>query len=593
MKNRIDLIDIFGSDYLQANIENSEFSYLQDGILKSFIEDNELKHYKLDIRFEHENSNISLLVETKTNKLTQKDIKQLKTYFELEKEYRPGRNIICYLLNLKDENDLYCFKYNAFDNEEQQMKDCSIRRIYEYLDEFNDKTNDREKIIKNTLELNDLLHKYDINESIRPQFVGSILIVLNSDEFNLSSVIANANRKTDFILDKMIAIINKRLSDDANQNDKIKVISNILNEQQVKELSFDHLIHLIKQINNGIIPFINEDSNAGEDLLNLFFTTFNKYVQKKDKNQAFTPSHITDFMCEIVDLNQNSKVLDPTCGSGAFLVQAMTKMLKKVTDTNIRDNIKRNQIFGIEQEEVAFGLASTNMLIHKDGKSNIVLDNCFRRKQWITDKNINVVLMNPPFNGKKFEKDAPTRKSDGMDATKGFYFVYENVKCIKTPNAKLATILPLSVAIGTDKVIDEYKQKMLKEHTLKAVFTLPNDIFHPGASASACVMLFELNKPHNSKFPTFFGYYKEDGFVKKKNLGRIEKTDWNTTKEKWLKAFRNNQEIDGFSVLHSVGANDEWLAEAYMKTDYSTLCEDDFIKTIREYIAFKVKEGIE
>ena len=65
----------------------------------------------------------------------------------------------------------------------------------------------------------------------------------------------------------------------------------------------------------------------GQDLLNLFFTTFNKYVGKTDKNQAFTPDHIVHFMCKVIGINRNSKVLDPCCGSGAFLVRALTEAL--------------------------------------------------------------------------------------------------------------------------------------------------------------------------------------------------------------------------------------------------------------------------
>ena len=67
------------------------------------------------------------------------------------------------------------------------------------------------------------------------------------------------------------------------------------------------------------------DSSEGQDILNLFFITFNKYIGKADRNQAFTPDHITDFMCRLTGVNKNSRVIDITCGSGSFLVQAMMK----------------------------------------------------------------------------------------------------------------------------------------------------------------------------------------------------------------------------------------------------------------------------
>ncbi|WP_268735931.1 hypothetical protein [Streptococcus cristatus] len=43
--------------------------------------------------------------------------------------------------------------------------------------------------------------------------------------------------------------------------------------------------------------------------------------------------------------------------------------------------------------------------------------------------------------------------------------------------------------------------------------------------------------------------------------------------------------------MQKVGYEDEWLAEAYMETDYSTLNSDDFQRTINHYLSFLVKEG--
>ena len=102
-------------------------------------------------------------------------------------------------------------------------------------------------------------------------------------------------------------------------------------------------------------------------------------------------------------------------------------------------------------------------------------------------------------------------------------------------------------------------------------------------------MLFQLGVRHDPKENTFFGYYKEDGFVKKKNKGRVEKYNWENTKNKWLDAFKNKEVIPGFSVLKNVNYDDEWLAEAYMETDYSQLSEKDFIHTLQELLAFKIK----
>ena len=55
--------------------------------------------------------------------------------------------------------------------------------------------------------------------------------------------------------------------------------------------------------------------------------------------------------------------------------------------------------------------------------------------------------------------------------------------------------------------------------------------------------------------------------------------------------YKNKREVPGLSVMHKVTYEDEWLAEAYMETDYSTLSEDDFQSVLNTYLAYLVKEG--
>ena len=111
-------------------------------------------------------------------------------------------------------------------------------------------------------------------------------------------------------------------------------------------------------------------------------------------------------------------------------------------------------------------------------------------------------------------------------------------------------------------------------------------------------MIFDLSQKHSrSNKDTFFGYFKDDKFIKRKGLGRIEKTDeegnslWGKVKEEWLDLYRNKREVPGLSVMHKVTWKDEWLAEAYMETDYSTLTEADFQQVLNNYLSYLVKEG--
>ena len=54
----------------------------------------------------------------------------------------------------------------------------------------------------------------------------------------------------------------------------------------VRQFTIAAFREILKFIENNILPFINDKNTSGQDLLNLFFVTFNKYVGKSDKNQA-------------------------------------------------------------------------------------------------------------------------------------------------------------------------------------------------------------------------------------------------------------------------------------------------------------------
>lgn len=599
---RTEIINIVGVDYLESNIENDEFSYQQAYKCSNLdyipISDDKGRTYKnLDIRFV--SSNVSVLIETKSN--FKKDLetakRQLSAYVEYEKKLT-GNKIIAILANTSND-DIMVWR-GAISDTNFMDKESAIRTMDEYVDFYTSKVNDKEKVMKNTYDLNVLLHKHGISEKLRSQFVGTCLLALKNDlEFK------NPALKATQIIAGIKDVLGELLTDDINKAGKLSLLdTKVLMSQDVRALEISDLREILRYIEEKILPFINDKSTAGQDLLNLFFITFNKYVGKDDKNQAFTPDHITDFMAKIAGVNKNSIILDPCCGSGSFLVRSMTQALDDCATAEEQDEIKKKQIFGIEYDEGIYGLATTNMLIHGDGNSNIINGSCFDFKEWIIEARPNIILMNPPYNAQK--KHMPKAYTDTWnskqkeDPTKGIYFVKYITDILNECKiqATIAALLPVACAIGNSKEIRNIKEALLENNTLDAVFTLPNEIFYPGAAASACCMVFKTGKKNKSSGETFFGYYKEDGFRKRKNLGRVEqvdgvtgKSEWISIEEKWIELYNNRRSVDGLSVTKKVSGKDEWLCEAYMKTDYTKLTADDFQTTINEYLAYLIKKG--
>lgn len=640
--NRHDMIERIGSSYLTSNIEAGEYSYVVEAGSKAKLEQclgRTVRHFKLDIRFEDDN--FVILVETKQN-FVDADIEQLKEYLDEERVLHSDKKIICILANTKN-NKIKVWKY--FIDDSHFLPDETVLDSMEHYKSlfYLNKQNDRERVLRNTYALNELLHKKDIAEVLRSQFVGTVLLHIKDllKRLGATRIDEGLKKKVNEFFElksekEIIAGIENTLTElldgSDNKSKKVELLqNNVLKTQKVRALKKKDWIEIIDSILMDIYKYIDTNSSEGQDILNLFFIAFNKYTGKADKNQAFTPDHITEFMCRLTEVDCSKVVLDGTCGSASFLVQAMVKELADCRNGRteaqakiLQKKVKENNIYGIEVEENAFGLSVTNMLIHGDGNSNIKLGSCFEHKDFIKQANPNIILMNPPYNAKPigipnaYKSEWGKAKDGKEDPTKGLVFVHYFSDVIKEMNkvrikngepiktVKLAVLLPLSCAIGSSSIITKEKETLLEDNTLEAVFSLPGEMFYPGASVCACCMLFTLGQPHlkpdGTTRSTFFGYCKDDGFVKKKNLGRVEQftkdekgnftiSKWKAIEAEWLDLFERKAVVDGKSAVEKVNADDEWLCEAYMKTDYTKLTADDFQRTLNNYLSYLVKEG--
>lgn len=171
---------------------------------------------------------------------------------------------------------------------------------------------------------------------------------------------------------------------------------------------------------------------------------------------------------------------------------------------NAIENIRKNGLYGVEFDDGLYTLAVANMIIRKDGKSNIYKGDCFRKDitEELKSKNINVGLMNPPYS----QKDVVELE-----------FVEHLLDVLAVGGTGVA-VVPMSCAIGTK--FKDVRERLMKKNTLKAVFSMPDDIFYP-TGTNVCVMVWVTHVPHDSTQETFFGYCKNDGFVKRKCWGSI------------------------------------------------------------------------
>lgn len=622
-RDRFDIINLIDPDkeFLTCNMEEGAWSY--EKTVKSLVAAGKLKesdytsadgrkYVKVDMRFT--DGKVVVLVETKKDMEKDKNcVDQLRAYTNIETAMQGHKRIISILANL--DNGRIIVWDGGVNDECKLTEERYLRKFTDYSDLYFGRVNDPHKVERCAYEMNELLESFKVEAAYRANLVSCCVNTLRVTEGQVDTF----NYETMSAKNIMVEIkdyIETGLASNFKGVGDANIICKVFDEPTVARIRKEQYKQILDKLKHDLLPFINEKTTEGQDLLNLFYTVFNKYVGKKDKNQAFTPPHIVSFLTKAMEINKNSKVFDPCCGSGAFLVQALNAQVKDCKgDAAAIAKVKKNGIHGCELEEVPYSYSLTNLMLHDEVKAcdNIHHMNCFdpRAAELLENGDFTHAMMNPPFNtqidfcnpedvavwNSKKDKNGnlvPVALKDQKkkDPTKGFHFVKYVANKMKT--GKLAVILPIQCAVGDDKDIVNIRELMLAEHRLDAMFTLPKDVFEPGATVASCVLIFTLGVRHTTNWKTFFGRFTDDGFTKKKHLNRVESAPgvWEKIEEKWLDLYFNRTEEKGLSVLKHVEAKDEWCPEAYMETDYRDLTDDKFDQAIRDFVGFKIQTSV-
>lgn len=434
---------------------------------------------------------------------------------------------------------------------------------------------DYENLIRYVQQLNGKLHAKKIPEHNRAILFSGILIALEDNTFlNTYSSYTDAKRLSKYLVES----IRQKLEQANVPQTRVYEMGQAFNFIKSHTALIDdrYLIELVKEIHENIRSFIK--SHNYFDIISRVYVEFLKYANNdKSLGIVLTPDHITSLFCDIAEITKDSVVLDNCCGTGGFLVAAMQKMVALAKgDKNKIAAIKKNQLLGIEYQDHIFTLCASNMIIHGDGKTNITKGDCFKIIGQIKDKKPTVGLLNPPYND-----------VTGIDELE---FVLNNLDALEK-NGTCVAIVPMSCALYQDGSGSDIKRRILSNHTLDAVMSMPTDLFYP-VGVVTCVMVFKAHIPHSENRKVWFGYWKDDGFIKSKNKGRVATAQWNEIRKHWLESYINREVIVGESVTQSVSYGDEWCAEAYMETDYKLLTQPDFERTIKSYLMFKLMNGI-
>lgn len=456
--------------------------------------------------------------------------------------------------------------YNGIDvivlknNEVIEAVDTLQNKDY-YLSLFKVNKIDKQKIYGLTKKINDCLHtEFGIkNLYHRMIFTACALVAKRYG----AMLIKGMNYPTFHTL--IHSTLSKSLEDSRRQNQKLDILLEVYSEIKMNSTENQEAIDNFIEWVSEISECVNSDYWNGEDVMGIFFNEFNRYKKKSESGQVFTPEHITSLMYRLIDVHQDDRVLDAACGSGGFLVKSMSNMIKEAggIQTDKAKKIKSQQLFGIEFDREIFALACANMLIHKDGKTNLEqLDSrTLKAGEWMREKKITKVLMNPPFERKY-----------------GCLKIVENVLDNVPQHTMCAFILP-------DKKLEkDNSASILKHHQLQKIIKLPEKVFSEGVTTS--VFIFEAGIPQNNK-EIFACYIEDDGLETVKNQGRHDIKDrWQEIEDRFVDVVHKQ---NGDDTIQWINPN-EHLSYQMPEKEFE-IYEEDFTKTMMDYIMYQ--EGID
>jgi hypothetical protein len=427
------------------------------------------------------------------------------------------------------------------------------------------------------------LHNYlrdyaKLAEAEKPLVVSAVMIALQDDVFTTGYRKARGDELPTYVLQALdrqfkraqIPVAKQRVVEQPYHFIEHHAVLNRI----PKDEALTPLQRIVMDVDEHVRPFLLDHPDV--DVLGQFYGEFLRYSGGDGKGLGIvlTPRHITELFALLAEVGPNDTVLDTCCGTAGFLISAMARMDAAAGNNQaLRDRIRSHGLVGVEQRPDMFALAVANMLLRGDGKANLYQADCFDQKvgESITNPpsarhaRPNIGLINPPY----------AQKGDGLDELS---FVQAMLEYL-APGGTGVAIVPMSVSISPHPL----KAHLMAEHSLVGVMSMPNDLFHKVGTIT-CIMIWKAHHPHDSSAGTWLGYWKDDGFVKTKNAGRIDRDGlWPAIREQWLSGYRRREEIPGRSVVAKLTPADEWVAEAHMETDYSTLTVQDFANVVREY----------
>jgi type I restriction enzyme M protein len=277
--------------------------------------------------------------------------------------------------------------------------------------------------------------------------------------------------------------------------------------------------------------------NSSQDAKGLAFQKFLSHHEKDSRGQFFTPEPVIDFCVAMMQPKPNETIIDPTCGSGGFLMSALKYLQKNYSKLETNKLVSEN-LFGLDINKSIARIAKMKLLLEANGKTNVLCTNSLEdldslKLSLSEPKGFDLILANPPF-GAKITNHSTLSKFDlgykwanhnnEYHKTKLVYpnqnaeilFIERCLQLLKE-GGRMAIVLPNG---NFENPSLEYLRYYIKlKAKILAIVNLPPETFIPfGTGVKTSLLFLEKETPNKIKqYPIFFGRVRKLGYQGNKN----------------------------------------------------------------------------
>jgi type I restriction enzyme M protein len=310
----------------------------------------------------------------------------------------------------------------------------------------------------------------------------------------------------------------------------------VLDDSDVINLDNKSIAYVVGELQNYSLI------EAERDIIADAFETFIGHALKGGQGQFFTPRNVVKMMVDILNPDDEDLIIDPACGSGGFLIEALRHVWRQLdaegekyhwNKSNLQEEkmeVALNKIRGIDKDYFLSKVAKAYMAIIGDGKSGIFNEDSLERPSNWKDKTrlkidmgkFSVLLTNPPFGSKipvrgeeklkqfdlghKWKKD---KKNNEWEKVKlkdkeapQILFIERCLQLLKE-GGRMAIVLP--DGIYGNESLGYVRNWLLKQGRIVAVIDVPLETFMPNTSTKTTIMIFQKLSENKIKkdYPVF------------------------------------------------------------------------------------------